>query len=426
MRDLDIMRDESGHLANLRKLMSSGRISGVVLMVIGLLLDVCLSAPAWCVEPVVSQTSQEPEQLNAFPAQGQPLPRKTWIRTSSGRYDLFVFTHPGQVLRGQLGSAKDATVMARTGTTISSDRNRTVLHEGCMSLSCRRGSATLIARLASIKVPANAAVVLCCVPSLGTLKISVVAAGRSNVTVRTRVPGSTFVLRKGEEVILSDNQTSRSQACDPQVSQGDLFYGENAAGKPLRILGDDATMFRVSAPDTITLLTGELFFLASYAIKVQTVFTDVLVTRGAMADVDAVGSEVRVKAFNEPLLVSVSDVTPPMEVKQGQELMVFDREKEPSDLNPNDGIGRRRSQRIELGKRLHGVASDFSIMSFLNKAGHLAIIKHPHTDADRDLLETYLKTAAAVQSITGHHGPYQSQMRENCKHTRSSKEAPGA
>jgi hypothetical protein len=298
-----------------------------------------------------------------------------------------------------------------------------------LKIESDKGSVSLSAGSANIDIAEGCSAIVTSFPARGSVKISVLSCGKNVVTVRAKGVDRSIELHKNEQLTIENGRPDEPHAfkLDELKTENSELFAESS-GHPMRILGDDSTMFRVSGQDAITLRRGELFLLATYPIRIRTTLADVFAAKAALVDVTTEDKEpeMRVKSFNEPVQVSVAESPKPIEVKQSQELLLCAGELTDDKLIPPDGIGRRRNQKLDLGKNLHGAFSDFSMASFLEQSAHVTIIKHPISSSDKDLHDKFFKSAAAVQTISNQYGPYRAAPKLNRKRPETKNVQPGA
>jgi hypothetical protein len=352
------------------------------------------------------------------PAIARPAP-KTWIRVSPRRCDFQVFTRPQQGFAGRFASAEDAVVVGSPGAVVSIDNNVPILHNGCLFITCKRGIVTLTTRLATVNIPAGLSAMVETVPASSLVRVAVISGDSKQVVKTSSRKGRQFYsLHAGQEVVFSDRTGDQAPhtfdiaKVSPTEDILQLFNGNVPVGiytkAPLHILGAEATEFRYAAPDTIALRTGELFVSVPDKLVIRTAVGDAVASKGAIIDVDADVSDMRLKAFSGPGHSAIVCGDRSFAVTPGQEMMVAAHEIEQADLNPPDGVGRRRGEKISIDHQLYGASSDFSMISFLNEAPHVQAIKHAVSGDYKLTLEKILKTAAVVQTISSRYGAYRS------------------
>ena len=79
-----------------------------------------------------------------------------------------------------------------------------------------------------------------------------------------------------------------------------------------------------------------------------------------------------------------------------------------TDMNPTDGIGRRKQDIKELNDGTHVVVSDFALITLIN---NLDTLKNRASSAEKKIVERMLRTAAAINVATGGRGVYNSRSK---------------
>ena len=100
---------------------------------------------------------QKAETNNKAEPARQP---RVWIRVSPRRCNLLVFTRPNQGIAGKFASADDTRISATQGTVFSVDSNTTMMHNGSVYLSSKKGTASIMLASAQIQVGEGLSILL--------------------------------------------------------------------------------------------------------------------------------------------------------------------------------------------------------------------------------------------------------------------------
>jgi hypothetical protein len=383
-----------------------------------------LSAIAGMILPCAAQDQQQQVALaSSAVSTNKPLP-KTWIRVSPRRFDFLVFTRPNEGftgpfagVNGRVAGTQDVSLVATQGTVISTDNQLPILHNGAVLVTARSANATLTTRLASITIPAGMTALVECIPSLSIVRVAAVSGSGKEVTANSRKGHQFFSLKAGQEVVFNEKtrdanqqpfeQTGGAQRADVAA----LLSSPQISGPPLRILGAEASEFRVVGPDTLALRNGQIFMHVPEKIMVQTSVGDAVAGKGAIVDVESDTDYIRLKAFSGPGHTAIVCGDRSIDVSPGQELTVAAHDIEDADLYPPDGIGRRRNEKVVINDKLKAASCDFSITGFFTECPHVQGVKRAIVGEDKNTMDRILKAAAAVQTVTSRYGAYRATTR---------------
>ncbi len=117
-----------------------------------------------------------------------------------------------------------------------------------------------------------------------------------------------------------------------------------------------------------------------------------------------------VKACSGPGAVRVARPDFSVNLAPGHELLLSNSRPSKTDMNPADGVGRRKADVKELNDGTHAVVSDFAMITLIK---NLDGLRNAKTAVERKIVERMLRTAAAINLATGGRGVYSSKSKPN-------------
>lgn len=376
-----------------------------------------------------SISSEKAIQTNTENESQDQKKKQVWIRVSERRHEFFVFTREQQGISGAVAQAQNAEILGSSGTILSVDNKTALLHDGTLLISCRKGNLILGTGSSKIVIPEN---VIALVEKDSSSKrgstpekIAVFSPDQKAIVKLSRKGGKEVIELHNNEVLLFGlKDEGRPEPVSFEKNKNLAFntsslslIAENKtadlkiASTPLIILATDSTMFRCPAPDTIALRSGQIFAEVADKLRVETALAALAAAKGAIIDIEADKESSRIKSFSQSGHVEVHCAEQPIKLSAGQELLIESHAIEEKDIYPADGIGRRRTESVNLKNKLFGSTCDFSMISYLNECDHVLEIKRALDEDMKDLRERILKTASALQTITAHHGNYRATSR---------------
>lgn len=330
--------------------------------------------------------------------------RKVWVRTSARRCDFIVFSQADQSYDGSFGGA-DCRVRGALGTILSIDSGLALLHNGSTFVECRKGQANLSTKSFSLKLPSSSSVMIEVIPSENIEKIAYrPAESKTSLSVSVKKTKETILLSPNQQVLFLNGEAKITDINDNEFS---LAAGANQQHTaPLHLLGAEASEFRCSEPNVVSLRVGQVFALVPDHLIVRTELGDVIADKGALIDVDTDSEVLRVKSLSQSGHASVDLLRDKLQVSPSEELVLSSRKLSDSDVFTADGIGRRRVEDIKMKSSINGIRCDFSMISFLHQCDHVAGVRRALNGDMKDLRERILKTASAVQIVTSKYGTY--------------------
>ena len=131
------------------------------------------------------------------------------FRVNEKRTNLLLFTSGYEALYGNLDGATDVLGLGTLGTTLSRDDNRYVLHTGRLFIDNGKQPFSISTRLCSVRVNADATVVIEVHPRKPVRITALSGARESAVVIKARGrKGQSFALKPGEELVLADSVLS--------------------------------------------------------------------------------------------------------------------------------------------------------------------------------------------------------------------------
>jgi len=360
---------------------------------------------------------QKAETNNKAEPARQP---RVWIRVSPRRCNLLVFTRPNQGIAGKFASADDTRISATQGTVFSVDSNTTMMHNGSVYLSSKKGTASIMLASAQIQVGEGLSILLELTNNSrethlavfgNDTKAAVVLSSRRGKKTLSLHPGQYISMARGEfdeqshdfAQSKSDFQESALALMKEQSNQSALKDRD----APLHIFGSGGSEFSFLSPNTLFLRKGEIFTQVPDQFTVKTNLADFSASRNALIAIETNGELLRSKSFCPDGHPVLSFAKQQREVLAGQEILLCTHKITNDDLIPPDGVGRRDSKPMaEAAENIYGSVSDFSISSFLNEMNYLQPVKNAFEKEEKKIRDKILKTAIALQTATASHGPY--------------------
>ncbi len=130
-------------------------------------------------------------------------------------------------------------------------------------------------------------------------------------------------------------------------------------------------------------------------------FGKIRIKKGALVAIESNDNSVRIKACSGPTHVHVEIAGRKLQISPGQELLITNAKPSSEQITPADGIGRRQVSSHQLSEKAHITVSDFSIISFVQNTSYLGSIKNSKSAEKQKLINSLLKTAAAIHTVTG-------------------------
>lgn len=337
-------------------------------------------------------------------AKGKKTERKVWVRTSARRCDFIVFSQPNQNYEGLFGGT-DCRVRGALGTILSIDSGLALLHNGSALVECKKGQANLATKSFSLNLPSGSSVLMEVLPSENIEKIACrTAESKSLLAVTVKKTRETVSLKSNQQVLFVNGEAKVTDLIDNESS---LAAGASQLhSAPLHLLGAEASEFRCSEPNVVSLRVGQVLALVPDHLTVRTELGDVVADKGALIDVDTDSEVLRVKSLSQSGHASIDVLGEKLQVSPSEELVLSLRKLSDSDVFTSDGIGRRRVEDIKMKSSINGIRCDFSMISFLHQCDHVATVRRALNGDMKDLRERILKTASAVQIVTSKYGTY--------------------
>ncbi|MBI4533891.1 MAG: hypothetical protein HY711_08070 [Candidatus Melainabacteria bacterium] len=177
-------------------------------------------------------------------------------------------------------------------------------------------------------------------------------------------------------------------------------------GEPLRFLAADGTDLMLSGSREVSLLKGSLYLNTPAQMTIKTPLATVFADKSSLVSAEYKQGRLRVQACSGPDDVCVVCGQYKIPLKPGAEVLLADHYPTQQEVYGTDGIGRRCFNAFALGNSVFIVKADFSIASMLLNVHHLKSLRRPWSTDDKHLLESLLKTAAAIEYVTRGRGGY--------------------
>jgi len=228
----------------------------------------------------------------------------------------------------------------------------------------------------------------------------------ARVNAAIKVSGTAAYKRLEEHLLEDIDRVSSDLLPETSSSPAVAAKAPAKARGPLHMLASGGSELSQQADGAIRLRTGSFFLDANHNAKLETNLGEILIDDGALLSVQVGSGSTRVSALSGPgdvsLLVDKHKIT----LGPGQEALITDHSPTAEDTTPKDGIGRRDAHPKRSDSGIFVTLADFSMVSMIDSADHLRLVRRPRSARERQLLQHLLKTAAAVETLTRAKGPY--------------------
>lgn len=358
------------------------------------------------------------------------------IRINEKSKHLWIFTESKQFLSGK--AVKDAIISGRPGTVLGHKSDVLTLNKGQLLLDSGKQGLKLACRAAAMRIPAESSSIVQYLPDQ-LVQIRVLHCPEdSRVRVRLSAQSDkTFELRSGEEMTVDiseenteigtapSNASSFFKSMPEQISGVENYdrflkhinsecanekprnQDKLSASAPVSLIGGDGSRFVATDDGQIALISGRLMLHNDSTQVLRTQMGDLYLQPDSTISAQRWQGEFRAQCCSKPksaILVSEKFGVP---MGWGTETLIVDHEPSWADAFPNDGIGRRRFEMHAL-KEGKCLISDFSMSAFLVKSPHCQLLRQRNEQL-KDLRDELLKTAAALNVVTGYKGQYATQ-----------------
>jgi hypothetical protein len=128
------------------------------------------------------------------------------MQVGSDRSDLLVYTQNSQSYFGNLGGSKNVLLSGTKGTTVSTNDNLLVLHNGHLLADSGSEAVTIVTGMASVTVSPDSTSIIDVIPGKSVRIQAIAGNSEGSSTVQTRSGlGSLITLQPGQELIVKDN-----------------------------------------------------------------------------------------------------------------------------------------------------------------------------------------------------------------------------
>ncbi len=379
--------------------------------------------PGWTANEQVEQGSPDPSMSN-----------EAVVRFNGTGKDLEVFTNWNQTLT--LGDPKSgATVLGVPRTIIQASDKEVCLYKGTIVVDSAASPVTIRLDDAGIHLAPHSSAIIEYKPHQ-FIKVQALGS-ESKILMRIRsglIHDSTFKLRSNEQLTASipnarvqmeplravgqavqvhqNNKTGRFD----RISEGLQDNIELARGEypkkvvfdqsaPLKLNGTSGTEFITSNSGTIKLICGQLLARSESGDVIHTELGDAILQRNSVASIERWQGQLRLASYCEPQAVLFKGEKGIFSLRWGQELVVTDHSPTWGDLLPNDGVARRNFEPV-AASNYSCTLTDFQLGSALKILPQLAVVRKPSTKNGYKLRAKLIKTAAALELVTGQRGRF--------------------
>jgi hypothetical protein len=389
-----------------------------------LLLAGCLLLNCQTVHSGETKSSDVTEPLSSDSFERKKNPATQIIRINERRCGLAVFTEDGQELKG-LPHSKNAQIWGQKGAVLSTDRKQLALHTGRVLVKTASEPLSIKSRFGTIRIKDYTGITIDCQPHV--LLLALVSAKSHDAASIERKSQHIPVHSIGDSITIDDQSLNLQRGnvnLKEFVKEDKYLLKGNTAGVPtgkgdaVRVLAEAGTEFSYSG-STILLRSGEMFLQLPENLTVKTPLGTVSGTRGSALGVEWLEGVLRVKSCSQPGRVWAFADQQKLLLNPGQELMVTRHQPTIAELQPLDGVGRRKANAASSRNGFFTTLSEYSIISWLHGASYLSVLLHPDLPQDKKILDQILKTASAVLITTQQHGTYSAAPRRRVHQARS-------
>lgn len=356
--------------------------------------------------------AQEPHNGEAAPSpsKDQAASRSdAVIHLNESGATLNIFTNLNQELTP--GSLSDTVATGKPATIVSSGKRGLTLYRGMLLVKSGRHPATVRVSEADIHLSPQSTVIIVYAPRT-SLKIQVIKSDNPILMelCSDTTSSAQFKLRAKEELnvdftlhrVTMQAYQERPEAAFPLV---DGHCGSlQRSNAPLKLTGSAGTEFRVSSTGVPELLSGRIFVRTDGDETIHTTLGD-LVLHHAVASIERWDGQLRLASFSEPEAIAYRSNTFQHCIRWGEELVVTEHAPTWGDLMPDDGVARRKFIPL-CTSPTHCTLAEFQLASALKNQPHLLVIRRPRSDQDLALKNQLLKTAIALEFVSGAKGRF--------------------
>jgi hypothetical protein len=347
------------------------------------------------------------------------------IRVNERRCDLAVFSEDGQELRG-IPHSRNAQIWGQKGAVLSTDRKQLALHTGRILVKTASEPLSIRSRFGTIHVKDSSSIILDCQPHVLWLAL-IIAKSPDSATIERKSQHAIVVHSVGDSVAIDDqalnlqrgkvnfNELAKQDDNLLKCSKAGALAGK---GDAVRVLAEASTEFSYSGT-TILLRSGEIFLQMPENMTVTTPLGVVSGASGALLGVEWLDEALRVKSCSQSGRVWTFVDQQKIVLNPGQELLVTRHRPTTAELQPSDGVGRRKANVASQANGVFTTVSEYSIISWLHGASYLSVLLHEDLPQDKRILDQILKTASAVLIATQQHGSYSASARKRVHSVRS-------
>lgn len=165
----------------------------------------------------------------------------------------------------------------------------------------------------------------------------------------------------------------------------------------------------ISAPNVLELRHGDVLVSTEAATTINAGRYTIKLDPHTVATVNMRADHVVVRNVHESKQGSIRVLTPEQKCASaavGQELIVGTAHTALSSVLSEDAVGRRRMRHMELSDKTALTTSEVSVLSLIQNTNVLSQLTRSQHPDDKAILNSVLKSAAALQIVTQRHGNY--------------------
>ena len=189
-------------------------------------------------------------------------------------------------------------------------------------------------------------------------------------------------------------------------------YGRSAGGSPAhnssratkqtsQIFARPNSQLLHRKDGTIKLLRGEIFMSTADSIKIRIASAEIQAEKGALMSVSSNQGCSYIRDCSGAGTVTVHINGKTIVLNAGEELLLTNHKPDQSELNPEDGVGRRHSRTMTIGNT-YATISDFAIITLISSSAPVSDLR----SSNKQIINRMLKTAATIDMVLKHRGPY--------------------
>jgi hypothetical protein len=363
------------------------------------------------------------------------------LRVSESSKHLWAFTNTNQFLSGKAVGCEDALLSGMPGAVIGRRNGVMTLHKGVFIVDSGVNSAKVATKVSALKLEPESTAMVDYRPGQSLLvRILACPAGKQARVRFSVAPDRVLTLSAGQQVTVDlsadkgniriiniplegyagsmprevtgiNSQRYKRMCAHIFQSAGTTAVSSSIGNKvlsastPVCLYGSEGSRFIAADSGRLGILSGRILLHSSAPQVVCTQMGDVYLQKNGIVSLERWQGELRVQCCSAPksAILVVDHFGVPM--SWGIEALLVDRQPTWNDAFPNDGVGRRCFELHNL-RATACIIDDFSLPNLLLKGSHFCELRRETLNESKHLRDHLLKTAAALQVVTGYKGDY--------------------